>query len=610
MNIISRRSFLEHAAIAGAGLGLAAVSNIPLVMRRALANASPFTPGKKLFFIFLRGANDGLNALAPVQDINYYMSRCRNASLAQAQNRQPQAGDVAHPLDVGTNYATATGTIPEYQSGNVTGVYDAAPFAIPAGNGFAALHPSLKFLAPLYNSGDLAMVHRVGYPRQSRSHFDSMNYWENGIPGNNIKKEGIFYRAMFEHIKALGSNPALTGVSFQSALPLILQGNQAPMTNLSDPGRYNLLGIPNDANGNAKFDRFISNSVAYPFPTKDYRDMLALQTKNLTETLTTFAGINFTDSGNNFFDNQVTDGDADFFNGNWSNGGDVKPTNNGYWLFPHNNNTNGGWRRPGGSTVFNKYVLNPNATYYSFMRNVKAAALVLNQTDAIIAGTEIGGWDTHNNQVSSVDGSLTGQHANLMRAVGWAIYGLWRFFKIYGKNGTNPQPGAQCAWNDLVVITLTEFGRTTVQNSTFGTDHAEAGVMWLAGGGVKGLNKAGNTNGNSGIYNCSTTQTPNNNTQNANLKWVANGTYTKDAQTGQGTLFNATGRYLQRATDFRSVLGEVLREHLGASQSQLNVIIPGYTNPSECLLTAGQVPGGLNQPDSVSTWTTGEVNVV
>src|SRR6185503_7930590 len=50
--------------------------------------------------------------------------------------------------------------------------------AIRVGNGFNALHPAMRFLAPVYNAGDLAMVHRVGYPKQSRSHFDSQAYWE------------------------------------------------------------------------------------------------------------------------------------------------------------------------------------------------------------------------------------------------------------------------------------------------------------------------------------------------------------------------------------------------------------------------------------------------
>lgn len=46
-------------------------------------------------------------------------------------------------------------------------------------------------------------------------------------------------------------------------------------------------------------------------------------------------------------------------------------------------------------------------------------------------------------------------------------------------------------------------------------------------------------------------------------------------QTGMnGSMFQSTGRYLQRATDFRSVMGKVIRDHLGASQEQLNRIIP------------------------------------
>ena len=69
---------------------------------------------------------------------------------------------------------------------------------IRLGNGFAALHPSLKFLAPAYNAGDLALVHRVAYPKQSRSHFDSQNYWENGSPNYNVSKDGIFYRTILE----------------------------------------------------------------------------------------------------------------------------------------------------------------------------------------------------------------------------------------------------------------------------------------------------------------------------------------------------------------------------------------------------------------------------
>ena len=36
-------------------------------------------------------------------------------------------------------------------------------------------------------------------------------------------------------------------------------------------------------------------------------------------------------------------------------------------------------------------------------------------------------------------------------------------------------------------------------------------------------------------------------------------------------------RYLLRKTDFRSVFGEILTDHFGNTQKQLNQVIPTYT---------------------------------
>jgi hypothetical protein len=59
-------------------------------------------------------------------------------------------------------------------------------------------------------------------------------------------------------------------------------------------------------------------------------------------------------------------------------------------------------------------------------------------------------------------------------------------------------------------------------------------------------------------------------------------------QTGQtGSMFQTEKRYLQRAIDYRSVLGKVIRDHLGATQDQVNRIIPGYAKSSEALKTGG-----------------------
>ncbi|HEY6167712.1 MAG TPA: DUF1501 domain-containing protein [Verrucomicrobiae bacterium] len=619
MNIISRRSFLERSMLTGAVAGLGALTNVPMVVKRALAagiGQGSFA-GKKLFFLFLRGANDGLNALMPYGDTNY---------INLSTGATPIRPNILIPRDALTDY-TNTHDIELLQNpapsdpddpanpGVYTGASNSFARGLDVGNGFSALHPSLKFMAPIYKAGDLAMVHRVGYPKQSRSHFDSQNYWEIGQPGDNVDKQGIFFRAMYEYLLQ-NPNAGLTGVTIQSALPLSMRGTGAAMTNLADTTRYDLLGIPhNFVNGPSGTNYYgdikaltnLAQLQNASFPTKKSRDLLQTQYKNVLDTLTVFSGIDFTEGadvitpphsnpanfvGNEFVDDVATDND--------------RP----YYLFPTTNIKNGGWRRPGGANQFNKYVI-PTGQQ-TFMKSVKSAALILNKTDAIIAGTEIGGWDLHNNEVTSAALTTEGAHADLLRTVGWIYYALYKFFKIYGKNGSNPMPGAKCSWNDVVVITMSEFGRTTIGNSTLGTDHAEAVAMFVAGGAVHGYNKAGNTNGaSSGVY-CMHTTAANSTYNGNNVKWNV-GSYTAGAQTGTGTLFDATGRYLQRAVDYRSVLGELFRDHLGAtdgtggSVDQLGNILPGYTVAGEHLKTGGLVTTPI---DSSPTTIAGELNLV
>lgn len=531
LNLLSRRSFLDRGLKTSAAVALGTLLDVPLVMKKALAEGNIGLNGKKILFLWLRGANDGLNSVVPMLDPAYDASR----------------PTLAIPPDPGTNYSTIGPA--DYPLAGSNSTYGDYPYGVRLGNGFAALHPSLKFLAPVYNAGDLALVHRVAYPSQSRSHFDSQRYWENGLPDNNIVSEGIFYRAMLEHILDQGANASpLTGVSVQSSLPLILRGSDAPMTNLTDPLRYDLLGIPNSTNGNTKAMAYLNAANTYPFPDKKSRGLLSLQYQNLSETLGIFASISnqFTEAGNTFRDDEITDNDSAWAS---ANGGE------GYYLFPTTAAKNGGWQRPTGGPDGNKYVVPTNL--HSLFERIKAAAVILNKTDAIIAGTEFGGFDTHNNQ-----GSLTGDHPNLNRGFGWAMYALRKYFTRYADKAT---------WDDVVVVTLTEFGRTTIENTTLGTDHAEAGVMFAAGGAIKGYNTSP---GRSGVFNCD----PNDASVAANLRWT----------TGpSGSMFGVNGRYLKRATDFRQVLGEIIRKHLGATQNQLNRIIPGYASESTEHLLAG-----------------------
>lgn len=582
LNILSRRAFLSRSAKVSMAVALSTLVDIPFVMKRALAEGNIGLNGKKILFIWLRGANDSLNSVVPIGDPQYALNR-------------PTIGLTADPA---VNYSGLGACFDptKYLDANLTARLAADPTyaynnAIMTGNGFAALHPSLKFLAPVYNAGDLALIHRVAYPKQSRSHFDSQNYWENGNPNNNLSKDGIFYRTILE--SGLANTSPLTGVSIQSALPLILRGSSAAMTNLSDPTRYDLLGVPSPA-GDLKALNAIRAANNFPFADKRNRELLELQYENMANTLSIFGNLNFTDAGNIFQDDVKTDGDT-AWNPINSSGASIGDSSKGYFLFPNTDDKNGGYRRAAGSGVgaldANKQVI--NASQKSFFTNLKAAAMILNNTDAIIAGTELGGFDTHQSQgASSVNGALT--HERLQRAIGWAIYGLRKYFTNYGRDKIS---GAKVNWNDVVVVTLSEFGRTSVENSDKGTDHAEAGAMFVAGGAVQGYNNANKATANaSGVFGCHTGE---------NIPWITGPRTTNIATCG--TMFGAntgvTAGYLRRSCDYRSVLGEVIRDHLGATQAQLNRIIPGYANPGENLKT-----GGASSVDGVQI--RGEVGIL
>jgi len=62
--------------------------------------------------------------------------------------------------------------------------------------------------------------------------------------------------------------------------------------------------------------------------------------------------------------------------------------------------------------------------------------------------------------------------------------------------------------------------------------------------------------------------------------------------------------------DYRSVLGRVVRDHLGATQNQLNRIIPGYANEAQEHLLAGGTVTSPIESTNVSTQIIGEPDIL
>jgi uncharacterized protein (DUF1501 family) len=135
-----------------------------------------------------------------------------------------------------------------------------------------------------------------------------------------------------------------------------------------------------------------------------------------------------------------------------------------------------------------------------------------------IAFAEIGGWDTHANQ-----GGASGQLANRLKEL---ADGLAAFCRDLGDR-----------MDDVVILTMSEFGRTARENGNRGTDHGHANVMFAIGGRVRGGKVYG--------------------------RWP-----------GLAPEVLYEGRDLALTTDFRTVCSEVVARHL--RQKDLPRIFPNF----------------------------------
>jgi uncharacterized protein (DUF1501 family) len=198
---ISRRYFIKSSGIAM--LGMAA---LPSFLQRTVAET---TGGgkKKMVVLFQRGAMDGLNVVVPFDEPNYYAFRPTIAIP------QPRGGSMDAALDL---------------------------------DGFFGLHPSLAPLVPLFHDRQLAVVHAVGSPDPTRSHFDAQDYMESGTPGVKATEDGWLNRALQTSLEEKAS--PFRAVAFGPYLPLTLQGS-APAIAIPDLKQFRMFGPPQVTEG-------------------------------------------------------------------------------------------------------------------------------------------------------------------------------------------------------------------------------------------------------------------------------------------------------------------------------------------------------------------------
>ncbi|SOY69002.1 conserved hypothetical protein, DUF1501; putative exported protein [Cupriavidus taiwanensis] len=207
---MQRRQWLR--TMGGAALGLA----LPAVASRVYA--LPAQADARFLLVFLRGGYDAASVLVPAGSDFYYAAR-PNIAI----RRPPAPGADA---DSGAAVALAS----------AIGADSAA-----RGIGDWALHPALApSLLPLWQQGQLAFVPFAGTHDLSRSHFETQDGIEAGLPGNDESRQAVaaLRGSGFLNRLAQAMGGQAAPVAFTDGLPLVLSGpRDVPNVSLKGAGR-------------------------------------------------------------------------------------------------------------------------------------------------------------------------------------------------------------------------------------------------------------------------------------------------------------------------------------------------------------------------------------
>ena len=190
--MIHRRAFMKSGALALFATGFGGLPNFIASAASGQKILQPYKKNKVMVCIFQRGAMDGLMAVSPYADSNLKILR---------------PGLYMSPLE---------------KEGGLFNLDD-----------HFGLHPSMASLQPFYADKRMAIVHGVGSPNTTRSHFDAQDYMEAGTPFNKGTASGWLNR-----VAGLMGHDAtpFRAVSLTNALPRSFYGDNEALaiSNLQD----------------------------------------------------------------------------------------------------------------------------------------------------------------------------------------------------------------------------------------------------------------------------------------------------------------------------------------------------------------------------------------
>jgi uncharacterized protein (DUF1501 family) len=367
---------------------------------------------------------------------------------------------------------------PEYYAGR-RAIAIPAPSRSGAGaldlNGFFGMHPALQPLHELYGRQELAVITAVGSPHPTRSHFDAQDFMETGTPGVKSTRDGWLNRVLqnTECAECMGRS-----LADGAAHTADHAAGQVGMATFTPALRGVAMGaaMPRALRGEAPA---LAIADLARFGVGDTRD---------GDVQSSFERVYGTETGD-----LVTGAADEAFEAVR-----ILESVNPLQYAP----------APG--------VQYPAGNFGRAMQQI--AQLIKSGVGVEIAFADIGGWDTHQAQ-GGVQGQLAGRFTEFARGIR----------ALYDDLGDRME--------DVVILTMSEFGRTVAENGTGGTDHGHANTMLVMGGAVAGGRILG--------------------------EWPG---------LAREQLYER--RDLDITTDFRDVFAEVAGGHLGTAN--LQAVFPGH----------------------------------
>ena len=347
-------------------------------------------------------------------------------------------------------------------------------------DGRFGLHPALRPLHELYGAGELAVLHACGNPGSTRSHFEAQDLMESGTATDRKLATGWLNRLIGCCPEDAAHHSALRAVAMAGQMPRSLHGPEEALA-IADLERF---GVGAGGSGVAGAE---TGAGARPTTRRTEgsagKSMGMEAARSFEEIYETAAGDALHGAGRESFAAMDLLRKVDPRRYSPANG-----------------------------------ALYPNGGFGKSLRQV--AQLIKAEVGLEIAFVEIGGWDTHANQ-----GAANGVLANRLTELAAGLAALHRDL------------GAKMS--DVLVLTMSEFGRTARQNGNRGTDHGHGTAFFALGGGVRGGRVLGD--------------------------WP-----------GLATERLFEGRDLAITTDYRDFFAEACVRHMGVAESELGKVFPGH----------------------------------